>query len=68
MNEDKESLILNAIGVAVMDMIGAGVLINKENLIARLEHNCHESGNMVEKMANREGAELVRNSAGKVLQ
>jgi hypothetical protein len=68
MNEDKASLIHYAIGMAVTDIIEAGVLINKENLIARLEHNCHESGNMMEKMANREEAELVRNSAGKVLQ
>lgn len=68
MKEDKESLILHTIGVAVMDMIGAGVLINKENLIERLEQNRRESGNVMDKMVYKEAAELVRRSAGKFLQ
>jgi hypothetical protein len=68
MNEDKESLILNAIGVAVMDMIGAGVLINKENLMEGLDQNRRESGIVAEKMANRVAAELMHNSGEKLLQ
>ena len=68
MNEDKESLILTAIGVAVMDMIGAGVLINKENLMEGLDQNRRESGIVAEKMANRVAAELMHNSGEKLLQ
>jgi hypothetical protein len=39
MNEDKAGLIVNAIGVAVMELIGERVPITRDNLIDKLEHN-----------------------------
>ena len=63
MNEDKAGLIVNAIGVAVMELIGERVPITRDNLIDKLEHNRCETGNVIGKGANRDAAELVRKGA-----
>jgi len=60
MDDDKAGLILNAIGMAVVDLVAAQVPITKDNIVERLEHNRTVTGNVIGKGANRDAAELVR--------
>ncbi|MEH5014058.1 hypothetical protein [Phytobacter diazotrophicus] len=60
MNEDKAGLIVNAIGVAVLELIGERLPITRDNLIDKLEHNRRETSNVIGKGANRDAADLVR--------
>lgn len=60
MDEDRAELILNALGVAILDLIGEGVPITRDNLVDKLEHKRRETGNVIGKGANRDAAELVR--------
>lgn len=60
MNEDKAGLIVNAIGVAVLELIGERVPITRDNLVDKLEHNRRETRNVIGKGANRDAADLVR--------
>jgi len=60
MNEDKAGLIVNAIGVAVLELIGERVPITRDNLVDKLERNRRETGNVIGKGANRDAADLVR--------
>lgn len=60
MDEDKAELILNALGVAILDLIGERVPITRDTLVDKLEHNRRETGNVIGKGANRDAAELVR--------
>lgn len=60
MDDNKAGLILNAIGMAVVDMIAGQIPITKENLVARLESNRRTTGNVIGKGAYRDAAELVR--------
>jgi hypothetical protein len=61
MDEDKAGLIFNAIGMAVMDLMAAGVPLDRENLIGQLEQNRQQANNIAGKLANRDAVELVRN-------
>ncbi|WP_457976268.1 hypothetical protein [Enterobacter sp. SA197] len=60
MIDDKAGLILNAIGLAVVELIGERVPITRDNLVDKLEHNRRETGNVIGKGVNRDAAELVR--------
>lgn len=60
MDQDKAGLVLNAIGLAVVELIASGMPITKENLINRLEYNRKVTGNVIGKGANRDAAEMVR--------
>lgn len=60
MNDDKAGLILNAIGLAVVELIGERMPITRDNLVDKLEHNRRETGNVIGKGSNRDAAELVR--------
>lgn len=60
MDQDKAGLVLNAIGLAVVELIASGMPITKENLIDRLEYNRKVTGNVIGKGANRDAAEMVR--------
>ncbi|WP_312358844.1 hypothetical protein [Mixta calida] len=60
MGDEKAGLILNAIGMAVVDLIAGQIPISKEALVERLEHNRKHTGNVIGKGANRDAAELVR--------
>lgn len=60
MDEDKVGLIVNAIGVAVLELIGECTPITRDNLVDKLEHNRRETGNVIGKGANRDAAELIR--------
>ncbi|EOI5740725.1 hypothetical protein ACMS02_001416 [Cronobacter turicensis] len=60
MDDEKAGLILNAIGLAVVDLVAAQVPITKDNLVERLEHNMKVTGNVIGKGANRDAAELLR--------
>lgn len=60
MNDDKAGLILNAIGLAVVEVIGERVPITRDNLVDKLEQNRRETGNVIGKGANRDAAELIR--------
>lgn len=60
MDQDKAGLVLNAIGLAVVELIASGMPITKENLIDRLEYNRKATGNVIGKGANRDAAEMVR--------
>ncbi|WP_024551862.1 hypothetical protein ACP26C_13830 [Franconibacter helveticus 513] len=59
-DDDKAGLLLNAIGMAVVDLIAAQVPITRDTLVERLEHNRKVTGNVIGKGANRDAAELVR--------
>ncbi|WP_318372794.1 hypothetical protein [Enterobacter sp.] len=67
MNEDKAGLILNAIGMAVMDLMADNVTITIESLVEQLQHNQRESSSVTDKMANRDAAEVVRSWGEKPL-
>jgi len=60
MEDEKAGLILNAIGMAVVDLVAMQAPITKDNLVDRLEHNRKATGNVIGKGAYRDAAELVR--------
>jgi len=60
MDDEKACLILNAIGLAVVDLVAAQVPITRDNLVEMLEHNMKVTGNVIGKGANRDAAELLR--------
>lgn len=60
MDDEKAGLILNAIGVAVLELIGERIPITRDNLVDKLERNRRETGNVIGKGANRDAAQLVR--------
>ena len=57
---DKAGLILDAIGLAVVELIGKRVPITKDNLVDKLAHNRRETGNVIGKGTNRDAAQLLR--------
>ncbi|HHH3516785.1 hypothetical protein [Enterobacter hormaechei] len=59
-NEENAGLILNAIGLAVVELIASGAQISRDNLVEMLERTRNETGNVIGKGANRDAAELVR--------
>jgi len=59
--DEKAGLILNEIGIAVVDLVATQVPIIKDNLVDRLEHNRKATGNVIGKGAYRDAANLVRN-------
>lgn len=59
-SEDNAGLILNALGLAVVELIASGTQISRDNLVDRLERTRQETGNVLGKGANRDAAELVR--------
>lgn len=58
--EDKAGLIVNALGLAVVDLIAAGVPITKDNLVEQLVRNQQDATKVIEKKTNRDAAELAR--------
>ncbi|WP_436875839.1 hypothetical protein [Siccibacter turicensis] len=60
MNDEEAGLVLNAIGMAVVDLVASQAPITKDNIVERLEHNRRVTGNVIGKGANRDAAELVR--------
>lgn len=60
MYEDKAGLILNAIGLVMVELVGERMPITRDNLVDKLEHNRRETGNVTGRGANRDAAELVR--------
>lgn len=60
MNDEEAGLILNAIGLAVVELVAAQTAITKDAIVDRLEHNRRVTGNVIGKGANRDAAELVR--------
>lgn len=63
MDDEKAGLILNAIGLAVVELVVGQVPVTRDNLVERLEHNRKHTGNVIGKGANRDAAELVRKGA-----
>lgn len=53
-------MIVNALGLAVVDLIAAGVPITKDNLVEQLVRNQQDATKVIEKKTNRDAAELVR--------
>lgn len=51
MNQDKAGLIVNAIGVAILELIGERVPITRDSLVDKLEHDRRETGNVIGKGA-----------------
>ena len=58
--EERAGLISGAIGMAVVNLIAFGVLINRDNLVEELERARRETGNVIGKGVNRDAAEIVR--------
>ena len=59
MNDEKAGLILNGIGLAVVELVAAQAPITKYAIVDRLEHNRSVKGNVKGKVAKRDDAELV---------
>lgn len=59
-NEENAGLVLNALVLAVVDLIISGTPISRDNPVERLEQTRRETGNVIGKGANRDAAELVR--------
>lgn len=60
MDDEKAGLTLNAIGLAVVELVVAQVPVTRDNLLERLKHNRKPTGNVIAKEANRDAADLVR--------
>ena len=58
--EDRDHLIGLAIGVAVVTLIAARKVINRDSIVDELERQRRVTGNVIGKGANRDAAELVR--------
>lgn len=48
-NEENAGLVLNALGLAVVDLIISGTPISRDNLVERLEQTRHETGIVIGK-------------------
>ena len=60
MNEDKAGLIVNAIGVPILELIGERVPISRDNLVDKMENSRKKIRNVIGKGANRDAADLVK--------
>ncbi|MCE6965109.1 hypothetical protein K6W81_14640 [Enterobacter sp. MW07] len=60
MGEERAGMIGCAIGAAIVQLIGDGKVINRDNLVEQLEHNRRDTGNVIGKGVNRDAAEIVR--------
>ena len=63
MDNEKAGLVLNVIGQAVVDLIVGQIPITKDSVLKRLEHNQKYVGNVIEKGAHQEAAELASKGA-----
>lgn len=63
MDNEKAGLVLNVIGQAVVDLIVGQIPITKDSVLKRLEHNKKYVGNVIEKGAHQEAAELASKGA-----
>ena len=59
-DEERAGMIGCAIGAAIVQLIGDGKVINRDNLVEQLEHNRRDTGNVIGKGVNRDAAEIVR--------
>lgn len=60
MDEERAGMIGCAIGAAIVQLIGDGKVINRDNLVEQLEQNRRDTGNVIGKGVNRDAAEIVR--------
>lgn len=60
MDEERAGMIGCAIGAAIVQLIGDGKVINRDNLVEQLEQNRRDNGNVIGKGVNRDAAEIVR--------
>nr|WP_242637268.1 hypothetical protein [Leclercia pneumoniae] len=60
MDEERAGMIGCAIGAAIVQLIGDGKVINRDNLVEQLEQNRRDAGNVIGKGVNRDAAEIVR--------
>lgn len=60
MDEERAGMIGCAIGAAIVQLIGDGKVISRDNLVEQLEQNRRDTGNVIGKGVNRDAAEIVR--------
>ncbi|MEG6062827.1 hypothetical protein UXP18_02550 [Enterobacter asburiae] len=60
LDEERISMKIQAMGRAVMELSLADLPMTQQNIIGKLERYRKETGNVIEKGANRDAAELVR--------
>ncbi|HGG8806031.1 TPA: hypothetical protein ACJJXH_002283 [Enterobacter hormaechei subsp. hoffmannii] len=60
MDEERAGMIGCAIGAAIVQLIGDGKVINRDNLVEQLEQNRRDTCNVIGKGVNRDAAEIVR--------
>lgn len=60
LDDERVSMIVHAMGRAVMDLSLSGQTLTKEAIIKKLEQYRIETGNVIGKGVNRDAAEIVR--------
>ncbi|HDC4360798.1 TPA: hypothetical protein O8L70_002902 [Enterobacter hormaechei] len=60
LDDERVSMIVHAMGRAVMDLSVSDQPVTQEAIIEKLEHYRRETGNVIGKGVNRDAAEIVR--------
>lgn len=60
LDDERVSMIVHAMGRAVMDLSLSDQPVTQEAIIEKLEHYRRETGNVIGKGVNRDAAEIVR--------
>ncbi len=60
LDDERVSMIVHAMGMAVMDLSLSDQPVTQEAIIEKLEHYRRETGNVIGKGVNRDAAEIVR--------
>ncbi|ATW93634.1 hypothetical protein VBJ73_20050 [Enterobacter hormaechei] len=60
LDDERVSMIVHAMGRAIMDLSLSDQPVTKEAIIEKLEHYRRETGNVIGKGVNRDAAEILR--------
>lgn len=60
LDDERVSMIVHALGRAVMDLSLSDQPVTQEAIIEKMEHSRGETGNVISKGVNRDAAEIVR--------
>ncbi|BCZ52101.1 MULTISPECIES: hypothetical protein [Enterobacter cloacae complex] len=67
LDDERVSMIVHAMGRAVMDLSLSDQPVTQEAIIEKLEHYRRETGNVIGKGVNRDAAEIVRKGSKSVV-
>lgn len=68
LDDERVSMIVHAMGRAVMDLSLSDQPVTQEAIIEKLEHYRRETGNVIGKGVNRDAAEIVRKGSKSVVK